>query len=279
MISRISTQAQGRADPNGDLHDHPDYHPACAPAIDAALRRLRADYIALFRPHGFDATTPVEETLGTLDQLVRDGKIRYIGCSNFSIWHLMKSLAVSYARGLERYVAHQAYYSLVGRDYEWDHASRSRSRRLDDRVEPARLGASHRQDSPRRPEAGGEPPEHEVRADAGPQIAEEHLFRVVDALDVVAKETGHAVPQIAIAWVLARTTVASVIVGARTEEQLEQNLASASITLSASHLRALDEASAMPPPYPTWHQLQFVSRNPRPVWTRGMPSNSDEPGN
>lgn len=235
-------------------------------AVDAALRRLRTDYIDLFQLHGFDATTPVEETLGTLDQLVRAGKIRYIGCSNFSSWHLMKSLAVSDARGLERYVAHQAFYSLVGRDYEWDLMPLG----LDQGVSAivwsplgwGRLTGKIRRGAPK-PDVSRL--NTKATADGGPQIPEEHLFRVVDALDAVAQETGHSVPQLAVAWLLTRPTVASVILGARTEEQLEQNLAAASITLSPSQLRVLDEASTVPLPYPTWHQLQFASRNPRPV--------------
>ena len=235
-------------------------------AVDAALKRLRTDYIDLFQLHGFDATTPVEETLSTLDQLVRAGKIRYLGCSNFSSWHLMKSLAVSDARGYERYVAHQAFYSLVGRDYEWDLLPLG----LDQGVSAivwsplgwGRLTGKLRRGAPK-PEVSRL--NTKASADGGPPIPEEHVFRVVDALDVVAHETGHSVPQIAIAWLLTRPTVASVILGARTQEQLEQNLVASSITLNESQLRLLDEASAMPPPYPTWHQMQFSSRSPRPV--------------
>jgi aryl-alcohol dehydrogenase-like predicted oxidoreductase len=236
-------------------------------AIDASLRRLGTDYIDLFQLHGFDATTSLEETLGTLDDLITAGKIRYIGCSNFSGWHLMKSLAISDRNGWPRYVAHQIYYSLVGRDYEWELMPLG----LDQRVGAvlwSPLGWGRLTGKIRR----GQPVPQVSRLQSklvlerGPRVADEHLFTVVDALDAVAKETGKTVPQVALNWLLQRPTVSSVIVGARNEEQLRQNLGAVGWKLSAEQVSALDRASATAKAYPYWHQeLTLAERNPPPV--------------
>jgi aryl-alcohol dehydrogenase-like predicted oxidoreductase len=235
-------------------------------AVEASLRRLATDHIDLFQLHGFDALTPVEEVLRTLDDLVRAGKIRYLGCSNFSGWHLMKSLAVSERHGFCRYVAHQAYYSLLGREYEWELMPLG----LDQKVGAvvwSPLGWGRLTGKLRR----GAPPPAESRTrnattmGGGPPAEDEHLFRVVDALDLVARETGKTVPQVALAWVLSRPTVSTVIVGARNEDQLRQNLGAASLALAPEQRSALDAASARPLAYPYWHQRQFKNRNPPPV--------------
>ncbi len=232
-------------------------------AVNTSLERLGTDYIDLYQLHGFDAQTPLEETLGTLDDLVRAGKIRYIGCSNFSGWHLMKSLAVSERNRLARYVAHQAYYSLVGRDYERELLPLG----LDQGVGAvvwSPLGWGRLTGKIRR----GQPlPEttrlhSKLSTDAGPPIPEEYLYRVVDALDEVVKETGKTVPQVAINWLLQRPTVANVIIGARNEEQLRQNLGAVGWNLTAEQVKRLDAASATAVPYPYWHQAQFKERNP-----------------
>jgi aryl-alcohol dehydrogenase-like predicted oxidoreductase len=235
-------------------------------AVDASLRRLGTDWIDLYQLHGFDAVTPIEEVLGTLDDLVRAGKIRYIGCSNFSGWHLMKSLAVSEKYGLSRYVAHQAYYSLIGRDYEWELMPVA----LDQRVGAvvwSPLGWGRLTGKIRR----GQPvPEtsrlqsQKVR-DLGPQVSEEYLYRVVDALDEVAKQTGKTIPQISLNWLLQRPSVSTVIVGARNEEQLRQNLGSVGWNLTKEQIALLDAASQTPLAYPYWHQRGFADRNPAPV--------------
>lgn len=235
-------------------------------AVDGCLRRLGTDYIDLFQLHGFDAQTPVEETLSTLDGLVRSGKIRYIGCSNFSGWHLMKSLAVSEKYGLARYVAHQAYYSLVGRDYEWELMPLG----LDQGVGAVvwsplgwgRLTGKIRRGQPV-PDSGRL--QHQRQREAGPQVPQEYLFQVVDALEAVAAETEKTVPQVALNWLLQRPTISSVIIGARNEEQLRQNLGAVGWNLAAEQVAKLDEASAAPPAYPYWHQRGFVERNPLPV--------------
>ena len=235
-------------------------------AVDASLRRLGTDYIDLYQLHGFDAITPVEEVLATLNELVRAGKIRYIGCSNFSGWHLMKSLAVSERYGLARYVAHQAYYSLVGRDYEWELMPLG----LDQKVGAVvwsplgwgRLTGKIRRGSPL---PASSRLNSQVAVDIGPQIPDELLYRVVDALDLVAKDTGKTVPQVALNWLLQRPTVSSIIVGARNEEQLKENLGAVGWNLTKEHVAQLDAASATPLAYPYWHQRGFAERNPPPV--------------
>jgi len=233
-------------------------------AIDASLRRLGTDYIDLYQLHGFDALTPVEEVLRTLDDCVRAGKIRYVGVSNFSGWHLMKSLAVADRYGLPRYVAHQAYYSLVGREYEWELMPLA----LDQKVSAVvwsplgwgRLTGKLRRGAPL-PALSRLP---KTAAD-GPPVPDELLFRVVDALDVVARETGRTVPQIAINWLLARPSVANVIIGARDEAQLRDNLGAVGWSLTPDQLSRLDKASATTLAYPYWHQRGFAERNPPPV--------------
>lgn len=235
-------------------------------SVDASLKRLGTDYIDLYQLHGFDAVTPVEEALQTLDDLVRVGKIRYIGCSNFSGWHLMKSLAVSEKYGLSRYVANQTYYSLVGREYEWDLMPLG----LDQGVGAvvwSPLGWGRLTGKIRR----GQPLPEDSRLqsklvnDKGPQVPEEYLYTVVDALDALAAETGKTVPQIALNWVLQRPSVSTVIIGARNEDQLRQNLGAVSWKLTEDQIAQLDAASAVPMTYPYWHQAMFAERNPFPV--------------
>jgi aryl-alcohol dehydrogenase-like predicted oxidoreductase len=231
---------------------------------EASLRRLKTDYIDIYHMHGFDALTPVEETVRTLDDLVQSGKVRYIACSNFSGWHLMKSLAVSEKYGWTRYVAHQVYYSLVGREYEWELMPLG----LDQKVSAlvwSPLGWGRLTGKIRR----GQPLPAESRlhetADIGPPVSEEYLYRVVDALDEVARETGKTVPQIALNWLLQRPTVASVIIGARNETQLRQNLDAAGWSLTPEQVAKLDAASDTTLIYPYWHQRQFAERNPSPI--------------
>ena len=232
--------------------------------IEASLRRLGTDYIDLFQLHGFDALTPIEETLGTLDDLVRAGKIRYIGCSNFSGWHLMKSLAISEKYGLARHVAHQAYYSLINREYEWELMPLG----LDQKVGAiiwSPLGWGRLTGKLRRGKPLPAQSRLHVTGDMGPQVTEEHLYRVVDALNELAQETGKLVPQIALNWLLQRPTVSSVIIGARNEEQFRQNLGAVGWNLTPAQVAKLDAASAINPVYPYWHQRGIPERNPAPV--------------
>jgi aryl-alcohol dehydrogenase-like predicted oxidoreductase len=235
-------------------------------AVEGSLKRLGVDHIDLYQLHGFDALTPPDEALSTLDQFVRAGKIRYIGCSNFSGWHLMKSLAVSDRYGWARYVAHQAYYSLIGRDYEWELMPLG----LDQGVGAVvwsplgwgRLTGKIRRGSPL-PDTSRLKSKRVV--DAGPPVADEYVFKVVDALDQVAAETEKTVPQVAINWLLQRPTVANVIIGARDEQQLRQNLGSVGWNLTAEQVARLDAASAVAAAYPYWHQAGFADRNPHPT--------------
>lgn len=233
-------------------------------ACEGSLRRLGTDYIDIYHMHGADELTPVEETLDTLDTLVRSGKVRYIACSNFSGWHLMKSIAASERYGWSRYVAHQVYYSLVGREYEWELMPLG----LDQKVGAliwSPLGWGRLTGKIRR----GQPLPAQSRlhktADIGPQVDDEYLYQAVDALDAVAKQTGKTVPQIALNWLLQRPTVSSVIIGARNEEQLRQNLAAEGWNLTPEQVATLDAASERTPIYPYWHQRQFTERIPPPV--------------
>ncbi len=235
-------------------------------AVDAALRRLGTDYIDLFQLHGFDARTPVEEVLSTLDNLVRAGKIRYLGVSNFSGWHLMKSLAVADRHGWSRYVAHQAYYSLIGRDYEWELMPLAQDQGVG-AVVWSPLGWGRLTGKIRRgqPLPASSRLQSQAAVDSGPQVEDAYLYRVVDALDEVAAETGRTIPQVALNWLLQRPTVATVVVGARNEEQLRQNLGAVGWNLSAEQVAKLDAASEVARPYPYWHQAGFKDRNPSPV--------------
>ena len=233
-------------------------------AVEAALERLGTDYIDLFQLHGFDALTPIEETLSTLDDLVTAGKIRYLGVSNFSGWHLMKSLALAEKYGYAKYVAHQAYYSLIGRDYEWELMPLGIDRGVGAVVwSPLGWGRLTGKISRTKP-IPAESRLH-VTSDSGPPVSDDYLYRVVDALEIVAKDTGKLVPQIALAWLLTRPTVANVIVGARDETQLKQNLGAVGWTLDPVHIAALDAASETTLAYPYWHQRGFEERNPKPV--------------
>ncbi|SPE26419.1 Aldo/keto reductase [Acidobacteriia bacterium SbA2] len=233
-------------------------------ACEASLRRLGTDYIDVYHMHGFDALTPVEETIETLDSLVKSGKVRYIACSNFSGWHLMKSIAASERYGWARYVAHQVYYSLANREYEWELMPLG----IDQKVGAliwSPLGWGRLTGKVRR----GQPLPAQSRlhktADQGPPIPAEHVYKVVEAIDAISAETGKSVPQIALNWLLQRPTVSSVILGARNEEQLRQNLGAAGWNLTPEQISTLDAASATTPMYPYWHQRLFTERNPLPV--------------
>ncbi len=233
------------------------------PAVEASLRRLGTEYIDILQMHGFDAQTPIEETLETLDTLVRSGKVRYIGCSNFSGWHLMKSLAVSERYGWARYVAHQAYYSPIGRDYEWELMPLGIDQGVGALVwSPlgwGRLTGKLRRGQPK-PDVSRLP----VTGDNGPPVADEYLYKVVNAIDEIAAETGKSVPQIALNWLARRPTIASIIIGARNEEQLVQNLAAVDWKLTPDQIAKIDAASETTLAYPYWHQRGF-ERNPKPV--------------
>ncbi|CAH1673723.1 aldo/keto reductase [Chelatococcus asaccharovorans] len=233
-------------------------------AVDDALKRLGTDYIDLLQLHAFDAGTPVEEVLATLDALVRAGKIRYVGVSNFAGWQIMKSLAVAEAHGWPRYVAHQVYYSLVGRDYEWDLMPLGADQGLGALIWSP-LGWGRLTGKIRRGTPLPEGSRLHGTAQFGPPVDEERLYRVIDVLDELAEETGKAVPQIALNWLIQRPTVSSVIIGARNEAQLRQNLDAVGWALTPDQIARLDAASTVMPPYPHFpYQIQegFARRNP-----------------
>lgn len=235
-------------------------------ATEAALKRLDTDYIDLLQLHHFDAMTPVESVMSTLDDLVRAGKVRTIGASNFSGWQLMKSLSVAERYGYSRYVANQTYYSLVGRDYEWDLMPLGQDQGVG-AIVWSPLGWGRLTGKIRRGQPLPEASRLHDTAQFGPPVDEERLHRIIDALDEVVAETGKTIPQISLNWLLQRPTVSSVIIGARNEEQLRQNLGAVGWNLTPEQVAKLDAASYLTPPYPHYPYWngQFSERNPPPV--------------
>lgn len=231
-------------------------------ACEASLRRLRTDYIDLYQAHNFDSLTPLEETLRAFDDLVRSGKVRYIGCSNYSGWHLMKALAISEREGLSRYISQQINYSLAARDVENELIPLG----LDQRVgvmawSPLQFGLLS--GKVKRGEAKPEDSRlAKLEVPGAPD--EERAFRTIDVLAKTAGQRGVSVPQVALNWVMRKPCVDTVIIGARNEQQLRDNLAAATWELSADEMGELDAVSAAPEPYPYWHQHKFAGeRNPR----------------
>ncbi len=234
-------------------------------ACEGSLKRLGTDYIDLWHMHAFDAMTPIEETLKTLDDLVRAGKVRYVGCSNFSGWHAMKSLALAERHGWPRYITHQAHYSLIGREYEWELMPLALDQGLGTMVwGPLASGLlSGKVGRNRRAPAGSR---FAALGGYGPAFPEDHLYRIVDELEAIAGECSRSVSQVSLNWLLCRPTVSTVVIGARNEEQLRANLAAAEFRLSPDQMARLDAVSARPPIYPYWHQWEeFSERNPPPV--------------
>ena len=233
--------------------------------VEGSLKRLNTDYIDIYHMHGFDGNTPVEETLRTLDDLIQSGKIRYIACSNFSGWHLMKSLAISEKYGWNKYVAHQVYYSLTNREYEWELMPLGLDQNVGSIIwsplAAGRLGGKYGRNKPIPPDSrvaqGGSPVPEAV-------VNEEVFYNITDTLDQIAAETGKSVAQISINWLLQRPTVANIIIGARNEEQLKQNLGAVGWNLTTEQVKRLDAASEVPTIYPYWHQRQNLSLNPIP---------------
>jgi aryl-alcohol dehydrogenase-like predicted oxidoreductase len=259
----ISSKAAFRTGPGPDEIGSSRSH--LVAACEASLRRLGTDHIDLWQLHAFDALTPIEETLHAMDDLVRAGKVRHIGCSNFSGWHLMKSLAISDMHGWARHVAHQAYYSLLAREYEWELMPLALDQHVGTVVwsplSGGRLSGKV---------ARGQPAPKGSRTASlgahGPELPLEQLFGVVDVLRALAAELGRTVPQIALNWVLHRPTVSTLVIGARNATQLRENLGSVEFKLTPEQVKRLDDASASQLVYPYWHQRQtFAERNPPPV--------------
>lgn len=233
-------------------------------ACNASLKRLKVDHIDLYQMHGFDAHTPVEETLKALDELVTSGKVRYIGCSNFSGWQLMKSLSISERYGWAPYVVYQGYYSLIGRDYEWELMPLAIDQKVGMMVwSPLGWGRLTGKIS------RGKPLPQESRlhksAEYGPPVDDEYLYNVVDVLQEISRETGKSVPQISLNWLLQRPTISTVVIGARNEAQLRDNLGAVGWSLTPQQIARLDAVSALTPIYPYWHQRQFPMLIPTPV--------------
>ncbi|NLG75004.1 MAG: aldo/keto reductase [Xanthomonadaceae bacterium] len=231
--------------------------------VERALTRLQTDYIDLLQVHQFDAFTPVEDLMSTLDDLVRSGKVRFIGASNYSGWELMKSLAVADRYGYRRFVAHQAYYSLIGRDYEWELMPLGVDQNVGALVWSP-LGWGRLTGRIRRGQPLPERSRLHETAHIGPPVDEERLYRVIDALEDISRETEKTIPQIAINWLLQRPSVATVLIGARNEAQLKDNLGAVGWSLTDEQMRQLDSASAVTPPYPYYPYWngQFAERNP-----------------
>lgn len=234
-------------------------------ACEDSLKRLGTDHIDIYHMHGFDANTPVEETLNALHNLVQSGKVRYIACSNFSGWHLMKSLSVSERYGWSKYIAQQCYYSLLNRDFEWELMPLGVDQKIGTIVwsplASGKLSGKYRRDKPAPQDArvaqGGSPVQ-------GTSADDERLYNIVDVLDEVAEETGKSIAQISLNWLLQRPTVANIIIGARNEEQLKQNLEAVGWNLTIEQVKKLDNASEILPAYPYWHQRQFPMLNAAP---------------
>ncbi|WP_299568853.1 aldo/keto reductase [uncultured Pedobacter sp.] len=261
LLSTKATFTFGKEGPNNEGSSR--FH--LIKQLEGSLKRLNTDYIDVYHMHGFDGNTPVEETLRTLDDMVQSGKVRYIACSNFSGWHLMKSLGISEKYGWNKYVVHQVYYSLVNREYEWELMPLGLDQNIGaiiwSPLAGGRLGGKFSRNKPwpqsGRVAQGGSPVPENV-------VEKEHLFKITDALEAIAAETGKTVAQVSLNWLLQRPTVSSIIVGARNEEQLLQNLDAVGWQLSTDQLKKLDEASEIPPIYPYWHQRQNTVLNPLP---------------
>ena len=233
-------------------------------AVDSALTRLQTDRIDLFQLHAYDAFTPIDEVLQALDTLVDQGKVRYTGVSNFSGWHLMKSLSLAEKHHRPRYIAHQVYYSLIGRDYEWELMPLAMAEGVGALVWSP-LGWGRLTGKVRRGRPLPERSRLHATADAGPPVDDELLYGVVDELDAIAEETGRTVPQVALNWLLRRPTVSSVIIGARDERQLRDNLGAVGWALDAGQIARLDAASTRDAPYPYFpyfRQDGFAQLNP-----------------
>jgi aryl-alcohol dehydrogenase-like predicted oxidoreductase len=249
----------------GEINDFGSSRFNLIKSCEDSLRRLETDRIDIYHMHGFDANTPIEETLNALNNLVQSGKVRYIACSNFSGWHLMKSLSISERYGWSRYVAHQAYYSLINRDFEWELMPLGIDQNIGTIVwsplASGMLSGKYRRNQPLPQDArvaqGGSP----VVDDA---INKERLYRIVDILDELQNETGKTPAQISLNWLLQRPTVSNIIIGARNEEQLKQNLEAVGWNLTMDQVKKLDQASDILPAYPYWHQRQFPMLNTAP---------------
>lgn len=232
-------------------------------SCEASLKRLGTDFIDLYQLHAFDALTPVEEMLHALDALIRAGKIRYYGVSNYSGWHLMKMLSLAERHSMPKPVTHQVYYTLTERDFEWELMPLGIDQKVGTLVWSPLAGArlTGKIGRHKTPPIGSR-----AAAGASWDVPEDRLFSITDTLEALSAETSHSIPQIVLAWLLSRPTISSIVIGARTVEQLKDNLAAADFKLTSDQLSKLNKGSIVKPPYPYWHQRStFSKRNPPPV--------------
>ncbi len=261
----IGTKATGRPSGTSDANEVGSSRFHLVKSLEGSLRRLGTDYIDVYYLHQYDALTPQEEVLSTLDQFVRSGKVRYIGCSNFSGWQLMKSLSVSERHGWARHIVHQAYYSLAAREYEWELMPLAIDQGVGT-IAWSPLAQSRLTGKIRRGQSAPTNSRLVGRSETEQSGDQETLFRTVDVLDEIARETEKSIAQVALNWVLQRPTVSSLIFGARDERQMRENFASVGWNLTVDQVARLDRASAVTPIYPYWHQLEHSQeRNPFPT--------------
>jgi aryl-alcohol dehydrogenase-like predicted oxidoreductase len=239
-------------------------------SAEASLRRLGTDYIDLYQVHEWDGQTPLEETLQTLDDLVRSGKVRYIGCSNYAAWQLMKALWFADRKGLTPFVSNQVYYSLQARDIENELVPLAVDQGIGILVWSPIAGGLLSGKYRRGVEA---PPgsRHLTDWNEPPVYDEDKLYDTIEELVAIAEDRGVSAAQVALAYTMAKPAVTSVIVGARTEEQLADNLAAADLQLTAADMERLDNVSAQPLPYPFWHQTANASERFGPADLTLMP--------
>jgi aryl-alcohol dehydrogenase-like predicted oxidoreductase len=235
-------------------------------AVDASLRRLQIDYIDLYQIHGNDVITPIEETLRALDTLVNNGKVRYIGVSNWQAWKIAKALGISQFKGLARFDTLQAYYSIAGRDLERDIVPLLEAEKTGLLVwSPLAGGLLSGKFSRENPK-----PEGTRRSEFDfPIVDKERAWKILDAIAPIAKAHNCSPARVSLAWLLAKPVVTSVIIGAKRLDQLTDNLAAVDLTLSTEEIKLLDDVSALPPEYPGW-MLPFQGANrlkdvPRPT--------------
>jgi aryl-alcohol dehydrogenase-like predicted oxidoreductase len=225
---------------------------------EASLRRLRTDHIDLYQVHEWDGQTPLEETLRALDDLVHAGKVRYVGCSNYAGWQLMKALGVAERRGLTRFVSQQIHYTLQAREAEYELVPIAIDQGIGVLVWSP-LAAGLLSGKYRRGEPGPAGSRLLSGWDEPPVRDQGKLYDIVDVVVAVAKDRGVSPAQVALAWLLERPAVTSLIIGARTEEQLADNLGAADLSLTPEELARLEEVSRPPLLYPYWHQAKTAA--------------------
>jgi aryl-alcohol dehydrogenase-like predicted oxidoreductase len=257
----LATKVHGRMGPGPNDIGQSRHH--IIRGCEASLKRLQTDYIDLYQAHGFDALTPLEETLRALDDLVRAGKVRYIGCSNYSAWHLMKALSISEREGCERYVCQQVYYSLVARELEYEHVPLALDQGVGIMVWSP-LAGGFLSGKFRRGQAGPTDARRPQRGDPG-TIDEEKGYAIVDVLEEIAQAHNATIAQAALNWLLCKPGISTVLIGARREDQLVDNLKAATWKMTTEEVQRLDEVSAVPPIYPYWHQRRNNTRVPQPA--------------